>query len=762
MNLDKILQISDRCINDAPPSCSAYCPLHIDIKSFIDEIEKNNFDKAYKIIEKRMVFPRIISMICDHPCENVCVRDKNGGSVLIGELEKSAVLYGYAKPKKGYAVPPSGKKTAVIGGGLRGITAAHDLVNKGMHIDIYEKSGRIGGRIWEYEGKNLTADVISEEFAFFENNQVSIVLNKKIDNSDLDDIIKNYDAVFLAADDLISEYDYDRETFQVDSSSLFVGGVDTDKKNSVVFAVSSSRRAAISIDRYVKKVSVTASRENEGSYISPLKYSTDDEEEKTPVHKTGEFFLKEEAVSEASRCFKCQCRDCINPCSHLRKFNIAPKAYIRNINHNERIIKGSHYANKMILSCTECGLCKEKCNYGISMKDIVHETRQSMVERKKMPPSAHDFALKDMKFSNSEKFFTYRKEVNREDIKYVFYPGCQLPASNPDYVEKIYSYLTKNIDEGVGLMLGCCGAPADWSGHAELMEENVKLIKRAWAELGSPVFILACSSCMSNFDKYISEIQCISLWEIIDSFGLPDNYPSGHSLKLNIHDPCTSRHKDSMQESIRNIIAKLGCEIQELKYSKELTKCCGYGGLVYFANREQSDDFINDRIAESYEDLLVYCTMCKDLFTSKGKRTFHMLDLLFGDDLDVSCKQKMPTLSQRQQNRMMVKNKLLGQIWGEGTEMSTKDEKYAITVTEEVKGKMEEMYIVFNDIRKTVINSIEKRERFFNPVEKTYLARLRMDNVTYWVKYEGDDGKISVTNVYSHRMEVVEENHENQ
>ena len=109
-----------------------------------------------------------------------------------------------------------------------------------------------------------------------------------------------------------------------------------------------------------------------------------------------------------------------------------------------------------------------------------------MSERNKMPQSAHDFALKDMKFSNSEKFFTYRKEPEKENIKYVFYPGCQLPAPSPDYIEKIYKYLTDNINEGIGLMLGCCGAPADWSGQNELMKETAALIKNAWVELGKP------------------------------------------------------------------------------------------------------------------------------------------------------------------------------------------------------------------------------------------------------------------------------------
>ena len=259
----------------------------------------------------------------------------------------------------------------------------------------------------------------------------------------------------------------------------------------------------------------------------------------------------------------------------------------------------------------------------------------------------------------------------------------------------------------------------------------------------------------------MKEIECVSLWEVIDKNSMPKELPAAKdALTLNIHDPCTSRHNEKTQESVRNILSKLNYKVSELKFSKDKTKCCGYGGLVYFANREQAGDFIDDRINESPKDLLVYCTMCKDLFISHGKRTFHILDLLFGDNLEEAGIRKMPTLSQRQDNRIMVKKKLLKNIWGENIEMD-KDEKYNISLTDSVKEKMEELYILFSDIKKAVVNSVETKERFFNPVESSYLTRLRIENVTYWVKYEIKAKEIKVTNVYSHRMEVVEAADEN-
>jgi L-lactate utilization protein LutB len=96
---------------------------------------------------------------------------------------------------------------------------------------------------------------------------------------------------------------------------------------------------------------------------------------------------------------------------------------------------GTRYANTMINSCAMCGLCGEQCPQGIDMREIVREARASMVENDKMPPSAHDFALRDMEFCSSNNFFMVKKPPvtsgESPQANYMFYPGCQLSASSP-------------------------------------------------------------------------------------------------------------------------------------------------------------------------------------------------------------------------------------------------------------------------------------------------------------------------------------------
>ncbi|MFA9466116.1 MAG: pyridine nucleotide-disulfide oxidoreductase/dicluster-binding protein [Velocimicrobium sp.] len=768
MDLDKLLELSNKCIHSEPPVCVASCPVHMDVIAFLTEIEKGDFKKAYKLMDNKIPLARLIGKICDHPCETVCVRKDAGGSIHISELEKAIIDLGYVSSKKTLSIPKKKGNVAVIGGGISGLVTAMHLDKKGYNVTIFEKSNRLGGRIWDFEGEVLSTVMIEEELQTIEKTGIHITYNREVCETDLEEFMDTFDAVYLGTRDWEKDYAINSDTFQVNNIPLFIGGEVFNKNSSIIFSVSSGKRAGISIDRFISKNSITASREREGIYETRLDYKVDDVISVKPVQREAEIYTEEEAIKEAKRCLKCQCNECIKVCSHMQKYQITPDAYIRNISHNERIILGTHYANGMINSCTECGLCKEQCPVGIGMNDIIHETRESMVCRGKMPLSAHDFALRDMKFSNSESFSFVRKQPSSlckssGKTGYLFYPGCQLSATHSMYIGDIYKHIVGMInknetDQEVGLYLGCCGAPADWAGRQDLMKENSNKIKSVWEEMDHPIFILACSSCSSTFQKYLPMIHTISLWEILDRYGLPEVDIKKEKRVLNIHDACATRHDSNIHESIRNIVKTLGYTIEELEYSKDKTKCCGYGGLVSYANKEQAEAFQNDRIKESNEDILVYCAMCKDSLVRANKRAYHVLDLIYGNETCDASIQQMPTLSKRHNNRKKLKVDLLKELWGEDQDMNLSNNyDFNLNLSNNVVAIMEERCILVDDIKKVIDYSRKKNERFFHTDTSNYLAKLRLEHVTYWVRYEEKGNEIYVNSVYSHRMEVVEE-----
>ncbi len=155
------------------------------------------------------------------------------------------------------------------------------------------------------------------------------------------------------------------------------------------------------------------------------------------------------------------------------------------------------------------------------MGEVCKAARATMVKQGKMPPSAHEFALRDMEFSNSNLFALTRLEPGMESSAFLFFPGCQLAASAPEHVAKTYAYLRERLDRGVGLMLRCCGAPADWSGREKLFGETFQEFEAEWQRLGSPKLVLACSTCYSVFKGRLPSDRIVSLWELVDNLDLP-------------------------------------------------------------------------------------------------------------------------------------------------------------------------------------------------------------------------------------------------
>jgi len=221
--------------------------------------------------------------------------------------------------------------------------------------------------------------------------------------------------------------------------------------------------------------------------------------------------------------------ECVKVCEYLKHYKGYPKKYIRETYNNLSIVMGTRHSNQFINTCALCGLCGEVCPTDVDMGEICQNAREQMVEQKRMPASAHDFALQDMAFSNGEKFALAHNAPGLDTSSYVFFPGCQLSGSSPEYVEKAYSFLKDTFQKdnaGVGLMLRCCGAPADWAGRKDLFANSQSEFRAEYEKLGKPKVILTCSSCYQMFQKHYPDVEIVSFWEVFDQLG-PQNLSEG-------------------------------------------------------------------------------------------------------------------------------------------------------------------------------------------------------------------------------------------
>ncbi|MBP2628072.1 MAG: protein of unknown function cysteine-rich region domain protein [Firmicutes bacterium] len=775
MEQKELRERENRCVQEQPPGCTAACPVHVDARGIAAAVRKEDYGAGAQLLYKMIPFPRIISRICDQLCQLQCKRKEIDESIAMNALEQICVDESHELDLKLIPIQLRSKKVAIIGGGLSGLTAAVELGKKGYNIVVFEATDRLGGSIWGFSESRLPRQKIIDDFALLKRLPVEVKFNFTVGNGSssklsLDSLSASFDAVYLAigctdSASLNVELELDAKgnvvidplTRATSNPKVFAGGslILGHNNKSIITSISHGKIAANSIDRLLQHASLTASRENEGYFTTLLYTNVDGVEPQTAIQCADpvEGYTAEEALQEANRCLLCECLECVKVCEYLAHFRAYPKRYVREVYNNLSIVMGVRHANKMINACNLCGLCEQVCPGKLNMGEICREARHTMVETGKMPPAAHDFALRDMQFSTSEEFVLSKHQLGFVSSSTIFFPGCQLSASSPQHVKKMYQFLCEKITGGVGLMLGCCGVPADWAGQEILFKETLQNIEGSWRKLGAPRVITGCPTCYSIFKRHIPDMVAEPIWTLLERIGLPDKTDGKKTLlKLAVHDTCTTRHEAELQQSIRNILGKLGHQVEELKNSREITECCGYGGLMLFANKEIAHKTINKRVSESDRDYLTYCAMCRDNFANQGKRTYHLLDLVFAIEGQDLAGQKGPGYSDRQENRARLKTTLLKEVWGE----SVNKEEYSITliIPENVRDLMEERMILKEDLIKVIEHAESTGNKFKNTENDNYIAYFKPVSVTYWVEYSLHKDGFIVHNAYSHRLEI--------
>lgn len=133
--------------NDCTTPCQRACPSGIDIREYVRLIKEGDYHGSLQVIKERMPFPTVISRICPATCEFNCRRLLQDESVAINNLKRFVCDYEMNQDKRilPYKAPDTGKKLAVIGGGVEGLAAAYFSARLGHEPTVFEATDRLGG-----------------------------------------------------------------------------------------------------------------------------------------------------------------------------------------------------------------------------------------------------------------------------------------------------------------------------------------------------------------------------------------------------------------------------------------------------------------------------------------------------------------------------------------------------------------------------------------------------------------------------------------
>lgn len=216
----------------------------------------------------------------------------------------------------------------------------------------------------------------------------------------------------------------------------------------------------------------------------------------------------------------------------------------------------------------------------------------------------------------------------------VLFMGCMSPYRRPNIVTT-----TKNILDKCGIKYKilndepCCGGFLFRTGQLEAAKKRVHKNLEYFKSRGVDEILTFCPGCYRAFTcdypniepSFNLEVKHISqfLKELKNGGKLVFKNPI--PMKVTYHDPChLARHCGIYDEPREVIRAIPGIEFFDLIRSREDAKCCGAGGGVMSAYRENtersSEKRINDVLRQQGKILVTTCPFCNLSLSNAAER----------------------------------------------------------------------------------------------------------------------------------------------
>ena len=735
------------CLQKEVPFCQAACPFNLNVLDFIEKIKRGSFKAAFREYRNAVGFPVIVSHLCDAPCAQICPRNETDQAIDLHALERASLAFTRDTDPTDYNLPQKQGKIGIVGAGISGLSCALRLAVKKYNVVLYEKSERIGGHLWELLDSEIFLRDINKQFKF---ETYDLHLNTEVLSLEQLDG-EGFDALYVATGAGGSDFGLNEAApcFLYGRTGVFGGGSLLGK--STINAIADGLRMSVAIDNFLKTGNLIYGETQKQTamclepshlFVQPPVIPTDE----------GGAFTKEEAMAEAGRCMECQCDACRVHCDLTAFFNKWPLRIRDEI--QATTLPGSAEvkatpAKRLISTCTQCGLCLETCPEDIDLGGLILAARHSMHQQQKTPWPFHDFWLRDMDFANGGLAAMTRAPTGAAACATAFFPGCQLGAGDPGLVLEAYQYLREQ-DPTAGLILFCCGVPAQWAGDEEKFQTVLGRIEVSWRALGEPVLLLACPACKRTFDAHLPHVPTALLYERMVEWGALAAPAGG---VYSVFDPCASRGMTGVRDAIRALAAGAGVQLEPLARQEAYSRCCGYGGQGSIANPGFADFVAKKRIAEGEAPYLTYCINCRDVFRQAGKEAIHILELFFGGQ----GPEARPTISQRRENRILLKEALLKRFWDETMQKEQTAYDFELAMDDSLREKLNTLHILEEEMYNVVQFCEASGRTIYNEETDTYTGYRKIGRMTYWVEYRksGDAQKTMVLlNAYCHRMEI--------
>jgi Fe-S oxidoreductase len=320
---------------------------------------------------------------------------------------------------------------------------------------------------------------------------------------------------------------------------------------------------------------------------------------------------------------------------------------------------GVLYNEEVLWQCTTCGACENQCPVGIEHLPILIGSRRGLVSNGDAPAylgamynhlerRSNIWGLgydQRTKFVQSAALETF--DPARHDV--LVWLGCagSFDADFQKSLRSLFDILrARGVSFGVLAKEKCTGDPAKRTGNEYMFQElanaNIEDLKAA-----APKTILtSCPHCVktigNDYRKFGYEVEIVhsSVYvealtrDLVGSAKASAERQGGEEI-VTFHDPCYLGRYAGKVDEPRALLTRFGADIKEPERNRDNPYCCGAGGGLLFADKEEepgsriSDVRFKQLRATGANTVVTACPFCSIML--KGAQASAQADTQFVD-----------------------------------------------------------------------------------------------------------------------------------
>jgi Fe-S oxidoreductase len=331
---------------------------------------------------------------------------------------------------------------------------------------------------------------------------------------------------------------------------------------------------------------------------------------------------------------------------------------------------GEVYSEKVLWQCTTCGACENQCPVGIEHLPILIGARRGLVSNGDAPDylgamynnlerRSNIWGLgydQRTKFVQSAALETF--DPSKHDV--LVWLGCagSFDADFQKSLRSLFGILrARAVKFGVLSKERCTGDPAKRTGNEYMYQElatgNIEDLKAA----GPKKILTSCPHCVKtigdDYKKFGYEVEIVHSSVYVEELtrdllrsataGPAVSAPadevsraaSGGRDAVTFHDPCYLGRYAGKVDEPRALLTRFGADIKEPERNRDNPFCCGAGGGLLFADKEEepgsriSDVRFKQLQATGANTVVTACPFCSIML--KGAQASAQADTQFVD-----------------------------------------------------------------------------------------------------------------------------------